>query len=103
MWKRIGSTATITVGLISSILSSAPLFCQAQLLSSFENNLSSSVGATWEGPGIPTSEFVPTGATDGTSALAIHHAPGWHDPGYPREAECSWHKRWRLMTFWSST
>ena len=32
--------------------------CQAQLISSFENNLSSSVGATWEGPGIPNSEFV---------------------------------------------
>jgi hypothetical protein len=53
------------------------LVCQAQLISSFENNLSSSVGATWEGPGIPNSEFVPVGATDGAYALAIHHDTFW--------------------------
>jgi hypothetical protein len=78
MWKCFGSTATVAVAFVASVLSSAPLYCQAQLISSFENNLSSSVGATWEGPGIPNSEFVSTGATDGTSALAIHHSPGWN-------------------------
>jgi hypothetical protein len=78
MWKCFSSTVTVAVAFAFAILSSAPLVCQAQLISSFENNLSSSVGATWEGPGIPNSEFVPVGATDGTSALAIHHAPGWN-------------------------
>ena len=78
MWKCFGSTATVAVAFVASVLSSAPLYCQAQLISSFENNLSSSVGATWEGPGIPNSEFVSTGATDGTSALAIHHSTAWN-------------------------
>jgi hypothetical protein len=78
MWKRFTSPATVMVALITSVVSSAPFFCQAQLVSSFENNLSSSVGATWEGPGIPNSEFVSAGATDGTSALAIHHPTGWN-------------------------
>jgi len=76
MWKRVGSTITVMVAIVSSMLNVAPLFGQ-QLISSFENNLSSSVGATWEGPGIPNSEFTATGATDGTSALAIHHATNW--------------------------
>jgi hypothetical protein len=78
MWKRVNSMATVTVALVGWMLGGAPVFGQAQLISSFENNLSSSLGATWEGPGIPNSEFVPAGATDGTSALAIHHAPSWN-------------------------
>jgi hypothetical protein len=78
MRKRFSSMATLAVALVVLALGSGPLFCQAQLVSSFENNLSSSVGATWEGPGIPSSEFVSTGATDGTSALAIHHPTGWN-------------------------
>jgi len=60
------------------LLGGAVLPCQAQVVGTFEHNLSSSVGATWEGPGIPNSEFVSTGATDGTSALAIHHDPNWN-------------------------
>jgi hypothetical protein len=78
MWKRFSSMATVAVASVVLVLGSGPSFCQAQLVSSFENNLSSSVGATWEGPGIPNSEFVSAGATDGTSALAIHHAPSWN-------------------------
>jgi PEP-CTERM motif len=78
MWKRIRSMATLTIGLTVLILGPAPLLCHAQLISSFENNLSSTVGATWEGPGIANSEFVTTGATDGTYALAVHHSPGWN-------------------------
>ena len=35
------------------------------------------MGATWEGPGIPNSEFVSVGATDGTSALAVRHSTSW--------------------------
>lgn len=77
MCKRIYSTATIRAALVMLVLGGAPLFGQAQLISSFENNLSSSVGATWEGTGIPNSEYTATGATDGSSALAIHHATGW--------------------------
>jgi hypothetical protein len=57
-----------------------------QLLSSFEGDLSSSVGATWQGPGIPFSEFVSAGATDGTSALAVHHGSSW-DANYPAPLE----------------
>jgi hypothetical protein len=64
------------------MLGAGPAFGQ-ELISSFENNLSSSVGATWESqvgqPGIPNSEFVTTGATEGTYALAIHHAPNWNN------------------------
>jgi hypothetical protein len=69
----IGAACSIAV-----ILASAPTFSAAQPVSSFENNLSSTVGATWEGPGIPGSEFVNVGATDGASALAIHHPTGWN-------------------------
>jgi hypothetical protein len=78
MRKHFSSTASVAVAFVISVLSSGPSFCQAQLISSFEHNLSSSVGATWEGAGIPNSEFVSSGATDGTSALAIHHPAGWN-------------------------
>src|SRR5215213_87597 len=76
MCKLIRSMATHTVALVMLMLSAAPL-CGQQLLSSFEGNLSTSVGANWEGPGIPNSEFVSAGATDGTSALAVHHSTSW--------------------------
>lgn len=78
MYERIRMTVVAALALVLSATSSATLFGQAQLISSFENNLSSSVGATWEGPGIPTSEFVSAGASDGASALAIHHPTGWN-------------------------
>jgi hypothetical protein len=80
MWKRFSSMATVAVALVVLVLGGGPSFCQAQLISSFENNLSSSVGATWVGDTAPIlnySEFVTTGATDGTTALAIHHSPNW--------------------------
>src|SRR4249919_1851035 len=81
MCKLIGSMATQTVALVILMLPAAPL-CGQQLLSSFENDLSSSVGATWEnqaGPGIPNSDFVTAGATDGAYALAIHHETFWNN------------------------
>src|SRR3954452_6693670 len=78
MCKRVGWIATLTGVLASGLLGGALLPCQAQVVGTFEHNLSSSVGATWEGPGIPNSEFTSAGATEGTSALAIHHAPGWN-------------------------
>src|SRR4051794_38834102 len=77
MCKRVGWIATLTGVLATGLLGGAVLPCQAQVVGTFEHNLSSSVGATWEGPGIPTSEYVNVGATDGTSALAIHHDPNW--------------------------
>lgn len=76
MCKLIGSMATRTVALVILLLPAAPL-CGQQLISSFEGDLSSSVGATWEGPGIPNSDIGPDGATDGTRALALHHPGGW--------------------------
>lgn len=78
MRKCFSSTATLAVGFLTLALGSAPLFCQAQLISSFEGNLSSSVGVNWDGPGIATATYTTVGATDGTQALAIHHAPGWN-------------------------
>src|SRR3954467_7034345 len=78
MCKRVGWIATLTGVLATCLLGGALLPCQAQVVGTFEHNLSSSVGATWEGPGIPNSEYVSTGATDGTSALAIQHDPTWN-------------------------
>jgi len=78
MCKRVGWIATLTGILASGVLGGALSRCEAQVVGTFEHNLSSSVGTNWEGPGIPNSEFVSTGATDGTSALAIHHDPTWN-------------------------
>jgi len=75
MCKRVSAIATIVGVLVGGVLGSAMSRCQAQVVGTFEHNLSSSVGATWEGDGIVNSEYVSTGATDGTSSLAIHH-PG---------------------------
>jgi len=77
MRKCFSCKATVAVAFVASLFS-GPLFCRGQVVGTFEHNLSSSVGATWEGPGIPTSEFVSAGATDGTSSLAIHHPTGWN-------------------------
>lgn len=78
MRKCFNFTAIQAVALIVSVLGSAPLFCQAQLISSFEGNLSSSVGVNWDGPGIPTATYTTVGATDGSLALAIHHPTSWN-------------------------
>jgi hypothetical protein len=77
MRKCFSTAAPLAVALIVSVFGSAPRVCQAQLISSFEGNLSSSVGVNWDGPGIPTATYTTIGATDGTRALAIHHSPGW--------------------------
>src|SRR3954465_12907376 len=77
MGKRIGWMPAVMVGFVGWVLGGAPSLCQAQLVSSFEHNLTSSVGATWDGPGIPSSEYTPVGATDGSTALAIHHETAW--------------------------
>jgi hypothetical protein len=73
MCKRLFLTAATTAAVL---LGGASSKCQAQLISSFEGNLSSSLGATWEIPN-STAEFVPVGATDGTSALSMQHATNW--------------------------
>ncbi|HEX4414351.1 MAG TPA: PEP-CTERM sorting domain-containing protein [Lacipirellulaceae bacterium] len=67
--------AAVTGAAIVFAVGSAPLFCQAQVIGSFEGSLSSSVGVNWEGPGAAPPDYVTVGATDGSSALAIHQAP----------------------------
>ena len=74
MWKYFGIAATMIAAMCGT--PNGHVFGQ-QLLSSFEGDLSSSVGATWDGPGISRTEFVSAGATEGTSALAVHHSPSW--------------------------
>jgi hypothetical protein len=64
-------------GVVVFAIGSGPLFCLAQVVGTFENNLSSSVGVNWDGPGIPSATYTTVGATDGTTALAIHHSPTW--------------------------
>jgi len=78
MRKCFSFTATAAVALVILALGSAPLLCHAQLISSFEGNLSSSVGVSWDGPGIPTATYTTVGATDGNLALAIHHPAAWN-------------------------
>jgi hypothetical protein len=75
MRKYFGWKSALLIAFLCG-LGSSRAFSQ-QLLSSFEGNLSSSVGASWQGPGISSTEFVPEGATEGTSALAVHHSPSW--------------------------
>jgi len=82
MWNRICLFSILSVGALALLFGSGAMTCRAQLISSFEHNLSSSVGATWDGPGIINSEYVTTGATEGTTALAIHHVPGWTIQGW---------------------
>jgi len=72
----------VAVALVILVLGSAPLFSHAQLISSFEGNLSSSVGVNWDGPGIPTATYTTVGATDGSLALAIHHPTAWNIEAY---------------------
>jgi hypothetical protein len=76
MQKSIGSAAGVLAAMCWLLLCMRPVYGQ-QLLSSFEGDLSSSVGATWEGPGIANSSFVSVGATEGTMALAVKHVPNW--------------------------
>jgi hypothetical protein len=78
MRKCFSSMATTAVVFAAWVLGSAATFCQAQVIGSFENNLSSSVGVNWDGPGIPNATYTTIGATDGNTALAIHHAPAWN-------------------------
>ncbi len=78
MRKCFSSMATVAVAFVMAVLASAQLFCQAQVVGSFENDLTSSVGVNWDGPGIPTATYTTVGATDGSTALAIHHSPSWN-------------------------
>src|SRR4051794_21240228 len=78
MRKCFNSTATPVVAIVVALLGSAPLFCQAQVIGSFEGTLASSVGASWEGSGATPPTYTPVGATDGSTALEIHHAPNWN-------------------------
>jgi hypothetical protein len=83
MRKKFSFAATVIAAMCG--MATGHVFGQ-QLLSSFEGNLSSSVGANWGGPGIPFSEFVSVGATEGTSALAVNHGAPWN-PNYPAPLE----------------
>lgn len=73
MWKRFCFAAAV----IALVISIGGRTAQSQLISSFEQNLSSSVGANWEGAGVTPPTYVTTGATDGTYALSIAHPTGW--------------------------
>lgn len=75
MSRRFGSVAVVMAALIGWVVGGSP--ASGQLLSSFENDLSSTVGGTWGEGGIPGSTFVADGATDGATALAIHHPGAW--------------------------
>src|SRR5262245_19307780 len=77
MWKPMGVAATV-IAVVGSWMFGVTPAEGVVLLGSFENNLSSPIGGTWEGPGIATSTFVSTGATEGTSAIAFHQPPSWN-------------------------
>jgi hypothetical protein len=67
----------VGIGLMLGILPA-----QAQVvLSSFENDLTSSVGANWEGVWTTDPTFTELGATDGSTAFAVQHAPTWVTDG----------------------
>jgi hypothetical protein len=63
------------LALVSGVLAVAPLPAQV-LVSSFENDLTSTLGPSWNAPA--TYSFVPTGATEGASALEITHSVAWN-------------------------
>lgn len=73
MWNRFCYAAAV----IALGISIGGRTAQSQLISSFEQSLSSSVGATWEGTGVTPPTYVTTGATEGSYALSIAHPTGW--------------------------
>jgi hypothetical protein len=81
MWKPGGSAATIMAALISWIFGAGPAFGQQSLLSGFEQSLSSTAGASWEGDWTVSPDYTATGATEGSFALAVHHSPTWNTTG----------------------
>lgn len=68
------SLLVVAVILLQGSLSGA--FAGTVVLSSFEQDLSSSVGVEWT-VGAQSTEFTSTGATEGSDALQINHNPGW--------------------------
>lgn len=75
MCTRFGWLMVMMVAFAAIAIASGP--ASGQLLSSFEHDLSSTTGGTWGGDGTAAPSYVATGATDGASALAIHHPTGW--------------------------
>jgi hypothetical protein len=67
--------------LILTALGAGPALGQT-LVSSFENDLSSSTGTDWGGMWTTAPEFTATGATEGAAAIALHHAPTWVTDGF---------------------
>jgi hypothetical protein len=78
MSTRIGSLAVVATALFSWTMGG--LSASAQLISSFENDLSSSFDTNWTFD--MATNFGPTGATEGSSALAITHPGNWSISGY---------------------
>jgi hypothetical protein len=76
MWKHLSFAAAVVAAMIFSTLGAGAVFAQ-QLLSSFENDLSSSVGTPWTGDWTVDADFTSTGATEGSSALVVNHSPVW--------------------------
>src|SRR3954468_15697419 len=83
MCKRVSSIVTIVGGFVGWVIAGALSPCEAQVVGTFEHNLSSSVGTNWVSQDEATaplssySDYVSTGATDGGSALALHVPTGW--------------------------
>jgi hypothetical protein len=76
MNTRSKSTAVLLAAIVGWTLGGGP--AAAQLVSSFENDLSSAYeGVVWEGDGTVHPTYVTTGATDGSTALEIKHPGNW--------------------------
>ncbi len=76
MLKQFGTTAVLLPCLVVLVISQTPSTGQS-LLSSFENDLSSTIGVNWEGDWTATPQFSAVGATEGSTAFVVKHAPTW--------------------------
>jgi hypothetical protein len=80
MWKYFGCGSALLVVALCAV-GSKPVLGQ-QLLSGFENTLASTAGGTpWQGLWTVPPEYTTVGATEGSSALVLHHSPTWVTEG----------------------
>ncbi len=76
MNKQLGVVAALSATMFLASHGTRAVYGQ-QLLSGFENTLSTTVGGAWEGDWTVTPDYTPIGATEGGLALAVHHSPTW--------------------------
>ena len=69
--------AAIVAAVVGSWLVGAKPAVGQTLVGSFENSLASPLGGNWEGDGTINPTYSATGATAGSSALAIRHPSTW--------------------------